>query len=175
MKPALFNQTLVTPQKNFYFSARGDLKINKKHTLVGNFEYGQFYQDRQGIGGFSLPSRAYRGERRYHNFQMTETAILNEKTINETRLQLSRSIFRQTAGTALPALNVLESFFGGGSQVGSSSNRQDRLELQNFTSWSTGSPLSQDRRAPQIRASEQYLAGEFRRDLHFRRRYRSCP
>ena len=138
LKPALFNQTLVTPQKNFYFSLRGDLKINKKHTLVGNFDYGQFAQNLQGVGGFSLPSRAYRGSRNNYTLQLTETAIINEKTINETRLQISHGIFRQQATTALPALNVAESFFGGGSQVGSASNQQDRVELQNFTSWSTG-------------------------------------
>ena len=33
---------------------------------------------------------------------------------------------------------VSEAFTGGGSQVGFSSNRDDRFELQNFTSWSAG-------------------------------------
>jgi hypothetical protein len=33
---------------------------------------------------------------------------------------------------------VADSFFGGGSQIGSAFNKQDRLEAQNFTSWSVG-------------------------------------
>jgi hypothetical protein len=33
---------------------------------------------------------------------------------------------------------VLDSFFGGGAQVGSSANEQQRFELQNFTSWTSG-------------------------------------
>jgi Carboxypeptidase regulatory-like domain len=138
LKPALFNQTLVTPQTSIYFNLRGDLKINKKHTLVANFDYGRFFQDLQGVGGFTLPSRTYRGRRNSYNLQLTETAIINEKTINETRLQISHNIFHQAADSALPALNVAESFFGGGAQVGSASNQQDRFELQNFTSWSAG-------------------------------------
>lgn len=138
LRPSQFNQTLVTPQLSYNFGLRGDLKINKKHTLVANYEYSQFEQNLQGVGGFALPSRAYRGERNYHSLQVTETAIINEKTINETRLQINQGMFRQRALTAQPALNVAESFFGGGSQVGSSSNLQDRLELQNFTSWTTG-------------------------------------
>ncbi len=138
LKPALFNQTLVTPQTSDYFSLRGDLKINKKHTLVANFDYGWFTQNLQGVGGFTLPSRAYRGARHNYTLQVTETAIINEKTINETRLQISHVISRQIANTALPALNVAESFFGGGAQGGTASNQQDRVELQNFTSWSTG-------------------------------------
>lgn len=138
LKPLLFNQTFVTPQVSKNMSARGDLKLTKSHTLVGNFEAIEGTQNLQGIGGFSLPSRAYTGKRSYQALQITETAVLNERTINETRLQLSRSISRQTAITALPALNVLDSFFGGGAQVGSTSNRQERLELQNFTSLSSG-------------------------------------
>ena len=36
------------------------------------------------------------------------------------------------------ALNVQDSFQGGGSQVGSSTDARDRYELQNFTSWTSG-------------------------------------
>lgn len=138
LRPTQFNQTLVTPQVSHNFGLRGDLKVNKKHTLVANYDYGVFTQPLQGVFGFSLPSRAYRGHRGNHNLQITETAIINEKTINETRLQLSHTVFQQQAITALPALNVADSFFGGGSQIGSASDQQDRLELQNFTSWTAG-------------------------------------
>jgi hypothetical protein len=138
LKPVRFNQTIITPQVSANFTGRADVKINKQHTLVGSFEYNQFSQARQGIGGFSLPSRASRGERRYYGLQLTETAILNEKTINETRLQITHGVFAQTALTALRALNVADSFFSGGSQVGSAANTQNRAELQNFTSWSSG-------------------------------------
>lgn len=132
------NQSFVTPEKNTYGNLRGDLKINKKHTLVGRVNYNISTQDLQGIGGFSLPTRAYSGRRTNLTFQMTETAMLNEKTVNETRLQWIRSRFRQSSVVNSFALNVLDSFFGGGAQVGSSSNEQDRFELQNFTSWTSG-------------------------------------
>jgi hypothetical protein len=138
LSPELFNQTIVAPNRGTNFGLRGDLKINKKHTLVGNFEYGKGSQSPQGIGGFSLPSRGYRASRENYTLQLTETAILNEKAINETRLQVQHGIFRQTAILALPALNVQDSFFGGGAQVGNASNTQDRVELQNFTSHSIG-------------------------------------
>jgi hypothetical protein len=138
LKPVLFNQTLVTPSVRTNFTLRSDLKLNKKHTLVGNYEFSDSAQNPQGVGGFSLPSRAYQSHSRYHNLQLTETAVINEKTINETRLQLNHSVYRQTASSALPALNVLDSFFGGGAQIGNASSATDRAELQNFTSWQTG-------------------------------------
>jgi hypothetical protein len=138
LTPVLFNQTLVTPNVYENFRIRGDVKLNKKHTLVSNYQYGRGFQDPSGIGGFSLPSRAYRGGSEDHLFQFTETAVVNEKTINETRLQVTHSIYRQTAKSTLPALNVLDSFFGGGAQVGNASNTQERAELQNFTSRQAG-------------------------------------
>jgi len=138
LKPTLFNQTIVTPNVYDSIGLRGDLKINKKHTLVSNYQFNNGYQDPAGIGGFSLPSRGYRSTNLYHQLQMTETAMINEKTINETRLQVIHSIYRQTAKNAISALNVSDSFFGGGAQVGNASNTQDRAELQNFTSWQAG-------------------------------------
>lgn len=138
LEPVIVNQSFVTPDVNSYGNARFDLKINKMHTLVGRFSYYESTQDLQGVGGFSLPSRAYKGRRNNFIMQFTETALINEKTVNETRLQLIRNRFRQTSVLNAFALNVLDSFNGGGAQVGSSSNAQDRMELQNFTSWSVG-------------------------------------
>ncbi|HEX5874484.1 MAG TPA: TonB-dependent receptor [Pyrinomonadaceae bacterium] len=138
LEPVVVNRAFVTPDVNHYGNARFDLKINKVHTLVGRFSYNQSTQDLQGIGGFNLPSRAYEGRRTNFIAQFTETAVINEKTINETRIQIMRSRFRQNSVVDAFALNVLDSFNGGGSQVGASSVAQDRFEIQNFTSWSSG-------------------------------------
>src|SRR5260370_35781765 len=126
LRPFLFNQTFVPPQRSEYVSARLDVKLNKKHTLVGSYDFGEGAQGLQGIGGFSLPSRAFSSRRQNHNFQLVESALINEKTVNETRLQVSHSIFRQTTNTALSALNVIDSFFRGCSHIGTASNRQGR-------------------------------------------------
>ncbi|MDQ2854743.1 MAG: carboxypeptidase-like regulatory domain-containing protein, partial [Acidobacteriota bacterium] len=137
-KPVGLNQSFVTPLTSTYASGRVDLKLNKKHTMVGNYEYNENAQNLQGIGGFSLPSRATTSKSVSHVLQFTETAVLSEKMINETRLQISHSVFQQNANSTLPALNVQDSFFGGGAQTGIASNRQSRAEVQNFLSWSTG-------------------------------------
>ena len=138
LQPVRINQAFVTPSKNTYGNARVDFKINKKHTLVGSVNSDIYTQDLQGIGDFSLPTRAYRGRRNNLALQITETAMINEKTVNETRFQWIRSRFTQKSVLDAFALNVIDSFFGGGSQVGNSSRTEQRLELQNFTSWSKG-------------------------------------
>lgn len=138
LKPIVVNQTFITPDKNTYGNGRADFKINKTHTIVGRFNFSKATQDLQGIGGFALPSRAFSGRRSNFTLQITETALLNEKTVNETRFQYIRSRFAQTSVLDAFALNVNESFLGGGAQVGSSSNMQQRAELTNFTSWTHG-------------------------------------
>jgi hypothetical protein len=138
LTPTTVNQTIVTPRVYNEVDARTDLKLNKKHTLIASYEFDSSYQDPAGIGGFNLPLRGYRSENRYHQVQLTETAMLNEKLVNETRLAITRSIYRQIAKNAIPSLNVSDSFMGGGAQVGNASNTQDRAELQNFTSWQKG-------------------------------------
>ncbi len=138
LKPLELNETFVTPDTNTYGNGRVDFKITKAHTLVARFNYGESKQDLQGIGGFSLPTRAYKGKRSNFVLQITETALLNEKTVNETRFQYIRNRFNQASVSDAFGLNVTESFFGGGAQVGASSNAQNRMELQNFTSWTHG-------------------------------------
>lgn len=138
LTPFLFNQTVVIPGESLNFGFRNDLKVNKKHTLVTNYSHGRGSTDPAGLGGYSLPTRAFRTSNSSHQLQITETALINEKTINETRIQLSRNVFRQTTKNDLPGLNVSESFSGGGSQVGSGSNTQERAEVMNFTSWTAG-------------------------------------
>ena len=138
LKPVIVNESFVTPDTNDYGNARFDLKVNKVHTLVGRFNYNESRQDLQGVGGFTLPTRAYRGKRSNFIIQLTETALINEKTINETRFQFVRNRNYQTSILESFALNVQDSFQGGGSQVGSSTDARDRYELQNFTSWTSG-------------------------------------
>ena len=138
LTPVTVNESFVTPDVNNYGNGRFDFKINKVHTVVGRFNYNQSTQDLQGIGGYSLPSRAYRGLRTYFVAQLTETALINEKTVNETRFQFTSGRFNQSSVLDAFSLNVQDSFNGGGSQVGATSNKTDRFELQNFTSWTHG-------------------------------------
>ena len=64
---------------------------------------------------------------------MTETAILNPTTINETRFQFSAGRNENTGDNSIPALNVGGSFNSGGSQIGQTFNERKSWELNNFT------------------------------------------
>jgi hypothetical protein len=54
--------------------------------------------------------------------------------INETRFQYQRLQTGDISTSTLPAINVLDSFNGGGAPIGMASNLQNYYEIQNYTS-----------------------------------------
>ena len=64
--------------------------------------------------------------------------IVNPKTINETRFQLSFNDRRQEGDNSVPTVSVPSAFVGGGAQIGLSFNKSTSWELQNYTTTSMG-------------------------------------
>jgi hypothetical protein len=128
-----FNQTIQQPRRFMTFSPRFDYAINQNHTIVARYTYSRFSLENTGVGGFNLPSRAFNTGNNQHTFQITETAVLNPKVINETRFQFIRTANEQEGDNSVPTVQVLDAFTGGGSQIGLSFNRERRWELQNYT------------------------------------------
>ncbi|HEY0004284.1 MAG TPA: carboxypeptidase regulatory-like domain-containing protein [Pyrinomonadaceae bacterium] len=133
-----FSQTILTPARRTTFSPRLDYQINGNNTLVARYTYSRNNSLNSGVGGFSLAERAFDTSNTEHTVQLTETAVINQKVINETRFQFIRERSRQEGDNTLPTIRVQEAFTGGGSQVGLSRTDEDRFELQNYTSWSIG-------------------------------------
>ncbi|MDQ3635645.1 MAG: carboxypeptidase regulatory-like domain-containing protein [Acidobacteriota bacterium] len=137
-----FQQEFIIPNRRLSINPRFDYQINSTNTLVGRYEFERSTRDNFGVGGFSLPSRATSIESTQHTFQLTETAILNDKTVNETRFQYQFDNRETTGDNTIPAINVLDSFYGGGSSVGFNYNRQSNWEIQNYTTTALGKDSS---------------------------------
>jgi len=129
-----FAASAPTPSRRTTFSPRIDYQLNQNNTLVGRYGYTKNTRV-VGVGGFSLPSRAYDTESSEHNVQLTETAILSKTIVNETRFQLERQTSVQNADNSIPTIEVQDAFTGGGSQVGQSHTDTTNLELTNNTSF----------------------------------------
>ncbi len=138
LQPQAFQQSVVTPQLRLNLSPRFDYQLNEKNTLVARYHYSPIRNDNRGVGEFSLLSRAYDTRDTEHTLQLTETAILSAKAINETRFQMQRSSLRQYGDNTLPAIQVLDAFSGGGAQTGLANQRQTRFEMQNLTTYLHG-------------------------------------
>jgi hypothetical protein len=133
-----FGQAFVVPRRNLFFSPRFDYAINQSNTLIVRYNYNRTRVENQGIGGFTLPERGFNTLSTNQNVQLTETAILNPTTINETRFQYSFSHNEQTGNNSIPALDVSGAFNSGGSQVGNSFSDRKSWELNNFTAKQMG-------------------------------------
>jgi hypothetical protein len=131
-------QGVLVPRKTTTFSPRFDYQLNQKHTLVARYTYNRSITDNAGVGGFSLLERAYNTANTQQTFQLTETAVLSPTVINEARFQYIRSRSERSGNNTIPTIQVLEAFFGGGSQVGLGFTDDDRYELQNNTTWVWG-------------------------------------
>ena len=133
LNPVDFGQAFLVPRRNMFLSPRFDYAINTNNTLVVRYNYNRFSVENSGVQGFTLPERGFDTLSVNQNVQVTETAILNPTTINETRFQFSHSRNTQTGSNSIPALDVSGSFSSGGSQVGHSFNERSSWELSNFT------------------------------------------
>ena len=137
LTPHSFSQAVLAPQSRTSFSPRLDWQLGASHTFTARYTYSSVDRSQVGIGGFSLPARAYDTSQTQHTFQLSETSVLG-KVVNETHFRFSRERAGKTGDDSVPTLQVLDAFTGGGAQVGPSFNRQDRWELQNVTSFTKG-------------------------------------
>jgi hypothetical protein len=129
-----FADTFPLPARRYSFSPRIDYALNATNTLVGRYEY-EHSTGTAGVGGYSLDTRAYNTFSTQQTFRLTETAILNKTTVNETRFQFNHETRGDTADNSIPTVNVQEAFTGGGSQIGKAANTQIDLKLPTSRRW----------------------------------------
>lgn len=138
LNPIGFGFGVVTPRRNLTFSPRIDYQLNSNNTLIARYSFNRNRTEDSGVSGFSLPERAYDTASTQHNFQITETAVLNASMINETRFQFTRNRNELFGNNTIPTVNVSGSFISGGSQVGEVLTTNTSWELVNFLAWQRG-------------------------------------
>ena len=125
--------SVLTPREITTLSPRIDYQLNPNHTLMARYSFSRSVNENQGVGGFNLQSRAFDLSDTQQTLRMTETSVLGPSIINETRFQYLHESLDLRGDNSEPAIDVLQAFSGGGSQVGQSSNQTDRWELENYT------------------------------------------
>jgi Carboxypeptidase regulatory-like domain len=128
-----FSDALVAPRTRTNVSPRVDLQLGAKNTLSIRYQYYDNGEQNQGVGQFSLASQAYRADSSENTVQLSDTQIINDKVINETRFQFLRDFSTQTPSTITPQVQVsgLETFGGNSEQV--IDDHSLHYELQNLT------------------------------------------
>ena len=133
-----YSQSVVTPHRRLNINPRIDYAINTNNTIVGRYGFLDSSNQTSGIGDLSLLSRGVNTGMKEHTVQITETAVLSPKAINELRFQYLHIANGQTAQNLTPSINVGGAFNGGGSQVGLSNTGSNHFEVTNIVSMAHG-------------------------------------
>jgi hypothetical protein len=122
------------PQIRWDVRPRIDLALGAKNTLTTTFQYEHNNQQDQGIGGQSLAAVGYTDTNAETTLQMSDSQIVSDKIINETRFEYQRSTSQTTPYSTLAQIAVQGAFTGNGSGGGTTEDTQNHIELQNYTS-----------------------------------------
>jgi len=134
LNPLAVQKTVTTPRNRYNFGPRVDFQLSKNNTLTVRLQALTGSSDNQGIGQYSLVSRAYNTANNYQVLQTTLTTIFGPTVVNDLRFEFVRSIINNYGDNSVPAINVTASFNSGGAQVGRGYTLTHHYELQNNTS-----------------------------------------
>jgi hypothetical protein len=133
-----FNQVVINPLTRTNLSSRVDYQLSTNNILTMRYQWWEDIEDNEGIAQFSLPSQAYDLREVEHTVQVSDTQVVSARTVNQLRFQFLRDDTTQTPASALPAVNVLGAFTGGGNFQQKALDTENHYELQNLTTMSLG-------------------------------------
>jgi hypothetical protein len=122
------------PQSRTDISPRIDLALGEKNTLVTRFQYEVNDQNNVGVVGLVLPTAGYNSSTSETTLQMSDTQVVSQRVINETRFEYQRESATENPLNTAPTIQVQGNFTGGGTPTGSESDTQNHFEIQNYTS-----------------------------------------
>jgi hypothetical protein len=133
-----FSGAFPNPRARTNVSQRLDYQVTPNNTLTARYQYWRNNESGDGIGSFSLPSAGHSTLETEHTFQITDTQVLNARTINETRFQFVREANNENPLNTTPTVSIQGAFTGGGSSSGMFHDTQNRYEVQNITYMTLG-------------------------------------
>jgi hypothetical protein len=129
-----YSSAQFVPQIRWDIRPRFDLAFGSKNTLTATFQYEHNSQQNQGIGGTSLASTGYNSTIAETTLQLSDSQIISDKIINETRFEYQRPTSVTTPYSTAATIGVQGAFTGGGDNGGAEQDIQNHIELQNYTS-----------------------------------------
>ncbi len=127
----------ANPHNHLTVSPRVDLQLGEKNTLTVRY---QFYHDAESgdISNTQLPSQSISAHTTEHALQLSDSQIISDRMVNETRFEYRRALETDTPVSNLPTIRVSGNFTAGGAASQLSDDHQEHFELQNFTTMSAG-------------------------------------
>ena len=129
--------SLFNPSTHTDISPRVDIQLGAKHTLTARYEFERFHQS-GSIGSMQLPDQSSTSNFIEHTAQLSDSWVINDHIVNETRVQYLRDLSNSTPDSTAPTVSVSGSFTSGGASGQRSIGHSDHIELWNITTMSAG-------------------------------------
>jgi hypothetical protein len=136
--PTASSQAVPSPHKMTNLGPRGDLQLSTNNVLSVRYQFFDISAINGGIGQLNLASQGINTHSLEHALQFSDTEVFSAKTLNRFRFQYLRDDVTSTAQHFSPTISVLGAFIGGGNSSGTSTDKQNRFEVQNLTSFFLG-------------------------------------
>jgi Carboxypeptidase regulatory-like domain/TonB dependent receptor-like, beta-barrel len=133
-----FSDSILDPNHRTELGPRFDFQLTPKNTMTVRYRWEGGGQDNAGLSAFTLPSQAYNRTNTEQTFQLTETALLSARTVNNFHFQWNGEANNNVGTTPGATISVLGAFTGGGSSNILNNVNQDNYEFQNITRMSLG-------------------------------------
>ena len=128
---------ISNPRSRTNVSPRIDFQIGAKNTLTIRYQY--YHNSESGdLGSTQLPTGATEEITNDNNLQISDTEVINDHLVNETRFQYNRILENTNSVSSAPTLQVQGDFSSGGSSQQNIHDHTDRWELQNLSTMSLG-------------------------------------
>jgi hypothetical protein len=116
LNPVTVNGFVISPTRRTSVSPRVDYALSPNHTLTMRYSFVRNSGQNQGIGtqAFDLASQGYGIVSTEQTAQVSETAVLGSRAINDARFQFIRTRVDQTGNSTAPEFDVQGAFTGGG-------------------------------------------------------------
>jgi len=129
--------SLFSPSTHTEVAPRVDLQLGQKNTLTLRYQFERFNSS-GNISSTSLPSQSTTYDSFEHTVQVSDSQVINDHLVNETRFQYLRDIASSSPVSKAPTISVPGAFTDGGNNSQFSNDHQDHLELQNLTTMTAG-------------------------------------
>lgn len=153
LRPVELKVSVPSDQRSSQFDLFINADPTKKHKIFVSYGNNSSRGSGQNVGGLSLPSRENRSENSNHFSRFSNTFLISPSAVNILRGIMSYGSVNVFGGRDEYGLNVLDAFFGGGSQQ-ANDNRTFRFEVFNDQtrtigkySFSIGGGLRHERRS----------------------------
>ena len=162
-----YTAAVANPQSRLDVSPRFDFQLGANNTLTVRYMFDRQTETNSGVSQFALQSQGYNmSQPRKTRIQLSDTQILSDNIVNETRFQYMRDRDNQVAQNSDPDCHGAGSLHRRRQQRGHSPRQSGPLRVAELHHGSQGHARPQFRRPPALHARFQLLDLRIQRQLH---------